>query len=118
MEKQLVCINCPMGCRLTVQMDGDTVLSVSGNICPKGEQYARQEAIEPMRVLTSLMRAEGREAPLSVKTSRPIPKRLMMDCVQEIFRHRAKLPVQVGDVILANVCGTGADIIATQEIKS
>ena len=118
MEKQLVCINCPMGCRLTVQMEGTEVLSVSGNICPKGEAYARQEAVEPMRVLTSLMRVEDREAPMSVKTSRPIPKRLMMDCVQEIFRHRAKAPLQVGDVILANVCGTGADVIATQELKA
>ena len=116
MEKELVCINCPMGCRLTVTMEDGKVQSVKGNICPKGEQYARQEAVEPLRVLTSLMRMEGRQAPLSVKTSQPVPKRLLFDCVHEIFSHRAAAPVHVGDVIIPNVCGTGADIIATQEV--
>ena len=116
MEKQLVCINCPMGCRLTVTMDGQSVTAVTGNICARGAEYAKQEAVEPLRVLTSLMRIEGREKPFSVKTSAPIPKRLMFDCVQEIFRTRATLPVHVGDVVIANVCGTGCDVISTQEV--
>ena len=72
--------------------------------------------MEPLRVLTSLMRIEGREKPFSVKTSAPIPKRLMFDCVNEIFAHRAVAPIHVGDVILANVCGTGCDVISTQEV--
>ena len=116
MEKHLVCINCPIGCRLTVTMEGDTVSSVSGNTCPRGEEYARQEAVEPLRVLTSLMRVEGSEKPFSVKTSAPIPKRLLFDCVNEIFSHRACAPIHVGDVIIPNVCGTGCDIISTQEV--
>ena len=116
MEKQLVCINCPMGCRLIVSMEGDKVCSVAGNVCKRGEEYARQEAVEPLRVLTSLMRIDGREKPFSVKTSAPIPKRLMFDCVNEIFAHRAVAPIHVGDVILANVCGTGCDVISTQEV--
>lgn len=116
MEKHLVCINCPIGCRLTVTMEGDTVSSVSGNTCPRGEEYARQEAVEPLRVLTSLMRVEGSEKPFSVKTSAPIPKRLLFDCVNEIFSRRACAPIHVGDVIIPNVCGTGCDIISTQEV--
>lgn len=116
MEKELICINCPMGCRLTVTVEGEQVLSVTGNICPRGEEFARQEAVEPLRILTSLIRMEGRETPCSVKTSGPIPKRQLFDCVQEIFSHKAALPVHVGDVIIPNVCGTGQDIISTQEI--
>lgn len=96
MEKQLVCINCPMGCRLIVSMEGDKVCSVAGNVCKRGEEYARQEAVEPLRVLTSLMRIEGREKPFSVKTSAPIPKRLMFDCVNEIFAHRGRRPHPCG----------------------
>ncbi|MCI9309348.1 MAG: DUF1667 domain-containing protein, partial [Oscillospiraceae bacterium] len=76
MEKELICINCPMGCRLTAVVEGDRVISVSGNVCPRGDSFARQEAVDPLRVLTSLMRIEGREKPFSVKTSGPIPKRL------------------------------------------
>ena len=75
-----------------------------------------EEAVDPLRVLTSLMRIEGREKPFSVKTSGPIPKRLLFDCTREIMAHKAKLPVHVGDVILHDVCGTGRDIISTQEV--
>ena len=116
MEKHLVCINCPIGCRLTVTIEDSKVCSISGNTCSRGEEYARQEAVEPLRVLTSLMRVEGREKPFSVKTSAPIPKRLLFDCVNEIFSHRAVAPIHVGDVILPNVCGTGCDVISTQEV--
>ena len=62
------------------------------------------------------MRIEGRQAPISVKTSRPVPKRQLFDCVHAVFAHRAAVPVHVGDVIIKDVCGTGADIIATQEV--
>lgn len=117
--KQLICINCPMGCRLNVEMDENKVLSVTGNICKRGEKFARQEAVEPLRILTSLMRIEGCEKPFSVKTSLPIPKRMLFDCINQIFSHpvkRSKLPIHVGDVIISNVCGSGANVIATQEI--
>ena len=116
MEKQMICINCPMGCRLTVSLEGDQVVSVTGNTCARGEEYARQEAVEPLRVLTSLMRIEGSDKPFSVKTSAPIPKRLLFACRDEIFSHRAKRPIHVGDVILSNVCGTGCNVISTQEV--
>lgn len=117
--KQLVCINCPMGCRLEVQMEDSAVQSVTGNICPRGEQFARQEAVDPLRVLTSLMRIEGRENPFSVKTSAPVPKRILFDCVHQIFANPvspSRLPIHAGDVMIADVCGSGVDIISTQEI--
>ena len=116
MEKEMICINCPVGCRLTVSVEGGKVGSVTGNLCPRGEEYARQEAVDPLRVLTSLMRIEGQERPFSVKSSAPIPKRLLFDCVNEIFAHKAALPIHVGDIIIKNVCNTGKDIISTQEV--
>jgi len=116
MEKELICINCPLGCRLNVVIEDRAVISVTGNTCPRGEEYARQEAVDPMRVLTSLMKIEGRQRPFSVKTSGPIPKRVYFDCVKEIFSHKAVLPIHVGDVIIKDVCHTGCDIISTQEV--
>ena len=117
--KQLICINCPMGCRLNVEIDKSRVLSVNGNICKRGEKFAFQEALEPPRILTSLMRIEGYEKPFSVKTSSPILKRMLFDCIEQIFSNpveRSKLPIHVGDVIISDVCGSGTDIIATQEV--
>ena len=119
-NKQLICINCPMGCRLAVSVGDNTVVSVQGNGCKRGEEFAYQEAIEPLRVLTSLMRVKGREIPFSVKTSAPIPRKLLFDCVSQIEGHPAdpgSLPIRIGDVLIENVCGTKADIISTQEVR-
>ena len=65
------------------------------------------------------MRIEGYEKPFSVKTSSPILKRMLFDCIEQIFSNpveRSKLPIHVGDVIISDVCGSGTDIIATQEV--
>lgn len=119
-EKQIICINCPMGCRMTVGIEGGKVVSVQGNTCKRGEEFAYQEAIEPMRILTSLMRVEGREKPFSVKTSSPIPKKVLFQCARQIADNpvdRKRLPIHIGDVMIADVCGSGADIISTQEVE-
>lgn len=120
-EKKLICINCPVGCRLTVIVEDRKVLSVEGNICKRGEVFACQEAVEPLRVLTSLMRVKGREQPFSVKTSAPIPKRLLFDCVNQITAHPVEpeaLPIHIGDVMIHDICGSSVDIISTQDILS
>lgn len=120
-EKQFICINCPMGCRLTVQVEEGRAVSVEGNECKRGEEFARQEAVEPMRILTSLMRVKGREKPFSVKTSAPVPRKLLTDCAAWIFAHPAApeaLPIHIGDVIIENICKSGVDIISTQEVQA
>jgi CxxC motif-containing protein len=117
MEKELVCINCPMGCRLTVSVKGSEVTGVEGNACKRGVEYAQQEAVCPMRVLTSVMFARDREKPLSVKTDRPVPKALLFRCVDQIFAARPAPPLHCGDVIIADICGTGANVVATQDME-
>ena len=112
MQKELTCIVCPMGCRMLVELDGATVVSVSGNTCPRGKQYAIDECTHPMRTVTSTARTTNGGV-IAVKTNRVIPKELMFDCMQEINRVTVSLPVRVGDVIIPNVLNTGADVIAT-----
>ena len=115
-KKEFICINCPQGCRLTVNLDADgQAVSVAGNACKRGEAYGRQEAVEPLRVLTALMRVKDHSRPLSVKTSKPIPKRLLETCVAEIRKAEVTPPVTLGEVILPDLCGTGADVVATAE---
>ncbi|MCI9512825.1 MAG: DUF1667 domain-containing protein [Oscillospiraceae bacterium] len=114
MTKEMVCINCPLGCRLQVEMQAGTATAVTGNRCKRGQDYAVQEAVCPLRVLTGNMRAHGCERPFPVRSSAPIPKAMLILCSQELRRIRPAPPIQVGDVVIRDILGTKVDIIATQ----
>lgn len=118
-ERNLICINCPMGCALTVEMDGTEVVSVSGNTCKRGEIYARKEVTNPTRIVTSTVRvAKGDEKMVSVKTKEDIPKGKIMDCVKALKDITVNAPVRIGDVLIENVAGTGVDIVATKNVEA
>ena len=118
MEQMITCINCPVGCRMTVVLsDSGEFLSVSGNTCPRGAVYAKQECTLPERMITAVVPVEGSEMPLSVKTSRPVPKAMIFDVMRELSCLRPVPPVSLGQVILPDVLGTGADIVATRSIR-
>lgn len=113
----LICIGCPLGCPLTVEMEGSEVKTVSGNTCPRGDAYARKEMTNPTRIVTSTVRvAGGRLAMVSVKTASDIPKGKIFDCVKALKDVEVKAPVKIGDVIVENVAGTGVNIIATKNV--
>lgn len=113
----LICIGCPLGCPLTVEMEGSEVKAVSGNTCPRGDAYARKEMTNPTRIVTSTVRvAGGRLAMVSVKTASDIPKGKIFDCVKALKDVEVKAPVKIGDVIVENVAGTGVNIIATKSV--
>ena len=116
-ERQLVCISCPMGCRMTVKIESGAVVSVTGNTCKRGETYAKDECIAPKRTVTTLVRVEGRQEPLPVKTSSPVPKESIMAVVAEAQKVLAKAPVAIGDVLVSGVAGTDADLVATDIVK-
>lgn len=114
--RELTCIGCPMGCHLTVQMDKGEVISVSGNSCKIGDNYARNEVIHPMRIVTSSVPVKGsNHARVSVKTAADVPKSAIFDVMAEIKNAQANAPVRIGDVIIKNVADTGVDIIATKD---
>lgn len=114
--RELVCISCPMGCRLTVTLTDGAVTEVTGNTCPRGVTYANDECVAPKRVVTTLARIEGTELPLPVKTAAPIPKECVFDCVDAVKAVTVRRPVKIGDVVVPNVCGTGVDVVATAEL--
>jgi CxxC motif-containing protein len=39
-----------------------------------------------------------------------------MECMKAIKAISVTAPVQAGDVVLANICGTGVDIVATKAL--
>ena len=115
---EIVCINCPVGCRLTVTMENGDVKQVTGNQCKRGQQYARQECIHPLRMVTAVLPVAGSREPVSVKTREPIPKELVIACMEVLSRQVLTAPVLAGSVVLENVCGTGVDVIATKSVQN
>jgi CxxC motif-containing protein len=101
-----------MGCQLTVELENGEVKSVSGNTCPRGKQYAVDECTHPMRTITSTARTDNGEV-IPVKTDRTVPKEMMFDCMKEINRAVVKLPAKIGDVVVENILGTGANVVVT-----
>ena len=113
-ERELICIVCPRGCRLHVDKD----LNVTGNFCPRGEIYGKQEVTNPTRMVTSTIRISNAELPLCpVRTKDPIPKSKIFDVMASINNTKITAPVHIGDVIIHDVCGTGVDIIAIRNME-
>lgn len=117
MEKTITCINCPVGCRMTVVLDdAGRFVSVSGNTCKRGAAYAEQECTMPMRMITAVIPVSGSKVPLSVKTSSPVPRNLIGSVMKELSLVKVRTPVREGDVVLSDVLGTGVDIVVTRSI--
>lgn len=114
--KNITCIGCPLGCGITVTMEGGKVIKVEGNTCKKGETFAISEATDPRRILTTTMRtSSGGLVP--VKTDKPVKKGMLFDMMKAVNGSVAKEPVDIGDVLVKNVLRSGADIVATSQTK-
>jgi len=112
--KEMICIVCPRGCHLTVD---EETLTVKGNSCPRGEKYGRDEVTAPTRTVTGTVAVEGGlHARLPVRTDKPVPKEKMFDVMNALHSYTAAAPVRLGEVLIADVCGTGANIIATRNM--
>jgi CxxC motif-containing protein len=116
-EKEIVCIVCPTGCRIHVNGSDGEHLKVSGNECKRGEEYALKEITDPRRTLITTVQIDhGTLRRLPVRTNREIPKRSIFPCMEVINRVRVEAPVEVGQVIVADILGTGADVVATRSM--
>ena len=117
-EKHLTCINCPLGCQLTVSLEDGRVTSVSGNTCPRGDDYGCKEVTHPTRIVCSSVRVTGGDMDMvSVKTANDVPKEKSFDICRAMRDVQVTAPVHIGDVILPDICGTGVNLVATREIN-
>lgn len=117
-EKEITCIVCPIGCKILVKKDEANVKIVDGNKCKRGVEYARSEALDPRRMLTSSILVLGGEWPLvSVKSTQPVPKKYLFSVLSEIKKAKVLAPVRLGQVLIKNISHTNIDIIATKTIK-
>ena len=105
MKRTFTCIICPNGCEVEAEYEGTTVLSVSGNLCPKGKAYVTQELTDPRRTIAS-----------SVRLTKAIPKARIFDAMEEIRKVTLQAPVQIGDVVISGLLGQDCDVIVTKNV--
>ena len=115
MKREITCIVCPRGCRMTADIQAERI-TVTGHSCSRGEKHAVAEILHPVRSLTSIVRVSNRrDTMVSVKSEAPVPKEEMFAIMERIHATTVEAPIQIGDVILDNICGTR--IVATKEIR-
>lgn len=112
MKRSMACIICPRGCALEIDLEN---LTVTGNTCLRGEEYARQEVTCPMRTLTTALRVANRENTMvSVKTAAPIPREKLMDAMEALKALPVTAPITLGQVLLEDLYG--AQVVATSNV--
>ena len=117
-KMSIVCIQCPLGCRLDVFQEKDGKITVQGNACLNGEKYAIQEIRDPRRILATTVKTSSRKHPrLSVRTAEEIPLRLIFEAMKVINLVSVTKPAKTGDILLKNILDTGVDVIATGSLK-
>ncbi len=113
--RELICIVCPKGCHLHV--DENNGCKVTGNGCPRGAEYGKIELTHPTRVVTSTVRCAGGRYPrCPVKTDRPVPKEKIFEVMRALDGVELAAPVRAGQVVIPDVCRTGANVVATRAI--
>ncbi len=117
-EMRLVtCISCPTGCRARVTIENGKITEIEGLECPRGEEYVGREIEAPVRDFFTTVRVEGATIPvLPVRSTQPIPKDRIMDCVLELTNIVVEAPVKAGEIIFNNPLGLGVDIVATRDL--
>ena len=115
--KKFLCVSCPVGCPLTATLEDGAILSIEGNACPLGEKYGRNEVTNPVRTFTSTVRVDGGVLPVCpVRSKTPLPFSKVFDVAREVAKLSVKPPLEVGQTLIENVCGTGVNIVASRSL--
>ena len=119
--REFTCVVCPNGCTIVVDVDDDetpVVTRVQGNVCRRGESWARQEVENPMRTIASSVPVNNGDFPLvSVRTNRPVPLAKIREVMEEIGKVSLSAPVEIGDVIVPSPAGCDTEVVATRRIR-
>jgi len=119
MIKNLTCIECPKGCRLSIEVDSSGhVVKVTGNQCEKGDRYGRSEIENPVRIFTSSIVADGLSLKMvPVRTNQPIPKAKISEGMVRVKKIRIKTPIKINDIIVRDFLVEGVHLIATRDVS-
>lgn len=111
MKKELTCIECPKGCKISVELNDGIVENVRGYDCLRGKKYAESEVVCPVRVLTTTVRCSS-GGMVSVKTDKPVKKSELFDIMKRINGISLDSPVKIGQIIKKDIA-KGVNLVAT-----
>ncbi len=115
MTREIVCIACPIGCRLTVSVSDREDVTVTGNRCPRGDTYGREEILAPRRVLTAAVPTDSPSFPCApVRTDRPIRRELLKELLKDLYSRKVNLPIRLGQVLIGDF--DGARVLFTRTL--
>lgn len=114
---EFVCISCPIGCMLTVKKNGEEEIVVTGNRCPRGAVYGREEMLSPKRVVTAVVRTDSQAFPfIPVRTDKPLPRALIRELIGDLALQWVHLPAACGKVLIEDYRGSGVNIVLTRTL--
>ncbi len=117
MLREFTCIICPNGCEIEAELQDGKIISLNGNLCPKGEAYVQQELTDPQRNIATSVLVKGGELPLaSVRLTKPIPKVQVFAAMAEIRKLSVDAPVQAGTVLIENILGYDSNVVVTKAV--
>ena len=117
-KKELICISCPLGCRLIATVDSDTnTVILEGNKCPRGEIYGKEELLTPKRIVTATVKIKSNSINrIPVKTNKPIKKELINDLLEFLYKIEVEPPKKIGDKLVMDYKNSGVDVIFTRNV--
>jgi CxxC motif-containing protein len=116
-QHEITCILCPISCNAFIERDAAGNISIMNLECHRGEQYVKQELEAPLRDVFTTILITGADIPrLPVRTSQPVPKHEVMNCMRALAKLQVKAPVRMGTVIYHNLLNLGIDVIATRTL--
>lgn len=115
-QNRLTCIICPMGCNIEAEFSNGKLINIKGNLCKRGKEYLINELTNPVRTITTTIRISNGNM-LPVKTDKPVPKEKVFDCIKAINQKTISLPINIGNVIIKNIEGTGANVVSTKNMR-
>ena len=118
MKRELICIRCPLSCRLTAEWNGNfEQLNITGNRCPRGAEYAEQELRDLRRIVTAVVPCNSAVQPyIPVRTDRELPKHLIDRLLNTLYQSRVEIPVRRGDIFIRNFENSNVNIIFSSTI--
>ena len=116
-KRTITCINCPIGCEVELSVKNGEIKKITGNRCPRGEEYVREEFLNPTRILTTTVKVKNGKLPvIPVKSNKPLPKKYLEKAMDEISKKEIKAPVKIHDVVIKNIFDTGVDIVTSRSL--
>ncbi len=116
--KEYICIVCPLSCHITLEAENGEIVDVTGYTCKKGYNFAKNEYVNPVRTLTTVIELENSNYNcLPVISDGAIPKNMLYECLKTLKNIKVKAPVTAGDIIIKDLLSTNVNIVSAKSVK-